>query len=269
PLVHIVFGFSSGGILRQVLRRVQSSDSILEFPDNLVYGPIANASEVERTKWVSRNLAPSITPSGEEFLLAPSASEIIEFWERFEKSHNRKVIWLSRRSSKEYCGFLECVYRSRNDEKILANDLTDRRWPVREDNHASDRPISSTSHLNVENMLSFFDSWSRLTSGRRKEAIGEWEKLRNENEDLRVFADGKLISAPISYFDESILSNVDQKWRKATRVLIEALNEHWDDYYNDVAFELLHARLLRLIDSDRVASRGNVADLTLLEIRKS
>lgn len=262
-MLHVVFGDSAGGILRQGLRKAQVDEQILSFPDNLAYGPICGGAR-RRVAWCQNQFAALKDGSW----LFPSEPGWADFWDQFNRAKSHKVIWLSRRSSREYCGFLECLYRTDLDDSVLINDLTEQSIPTSPTEGTPSLPVHSTSHLNVENLMRFYENWEVLNPDRRKNFLDEWELLRKENGHFRIFADTKLVSAPDSYFDESILSNLEVKWRKAPRVIAEVIQDHWGCYLNDVGFEILFARLIELIKDDRIAARGDPTGSMLLEVRR-
>lgn len=263
PLVHVVFGDSVGGILRQGLRQAQLREEILSFPDNLAYGPV-NGDPSIRIGWCQGRF----DDLKDGRWLYPSASDLADFWDRFDQAKSRKVIWVSRRSSREYCGFLECLFRSDANDSILINDLTDQHISRKTTEGITSLPIVSTGHLNVENLMRFYGSWHLLSPELRESFIEEWKPLREENAHYRVFAGSKMLSASNSYFDESILLNLDEKWRKAVRVIGDTLQDHWHGHYNDVGSDILWARLNELIRDNRIAGRGDFTDLWMLEVRR-
>jgi len=263
PLLHVVFGDSVGGILRQGLRKARLREEILSFPDNLAYGPISD-DPCTRVAWCQGQF----DGLKNRQLIYPSVSDLADFWDRFDQAKSRKVIWVSRRSSREFCGLLECIHQSDANDSILINDLTDQLISRKTTDSITSVPIHSTGHLDVENMMRFYGNCEVLRPELRESFVEEWKPLREENRHYRVFAGSKLISAPNSHFDESILLNLNEKWRKASRVIGETLQDHWISYYNDVGFEALLVRLNELINDNQIVGRGDCTDLGLLEVRR-
>ena len=263
--VHVVFGDSPAGILRQGLRQSGSTDLVLSFADNLAFGPIKGGRPDRRTGWSEAGFCLP-DDDGCHF---PTEADLTPFWERYHQATDCKTIWVSRRSSREYCGFLECLYRTHRDDRIQVNDLTDQRLPQWQDGGWVEQPVCSTGHLNVENLMRFYANGSPLPSSRRREFIREWTALREENGAFRVFADGKLVSVPISYFDESLLSNMRAEWRKALQVVGDTQMRHWGDHFDDLDEDVLFTRLKRLAMEGRIDARGDRAQIHRLEFRKA
>ena len=47
----------------------------------------------------------------------------------------------------------------------------------------------------------------------------DWRRLRAENAPLRLVDGDKLVSAPITHFDDLVLSFVDADWKKGARIV--------------------------------------------------
>lgn len=249
PLVHVVFGESAGGALRQALKQAGIAEQILPCPDRFALGPIDGGSVQDRMDWVRYSL-PGVA---DDRYYLPTPAEMGLFWEQFHDAVNKKVIWFSRRVSNEYCCFLECLQRADSDDQLLINDFT------------SHPPVS---HLHPEELIGFYGDWEPLAQSDREKYLREWSLLRSENSAFRVLADGRLVSAPIEFFDEQILSNVKDRWRKAARVVGETMALNWHgDYYNDVGDLVLLSRLNYLVDQGQVLARGNRTKMRGLEVR--
>jgi len=114
-IVHVVFTPSGAGCLRQALKSARRDDEVVAFFDNLSFGPI-NPPDASRAKWVESELGWT------EWEVVDSHSE--SFWREALSSDRRRVAWLSRRSTMEYAGFLEWLWRL-GDIPCEVVDLTD------------------------------------------------------------------------------------------------------------------------------------------------
>jgi len=84
--------------------------------------------------------------------------------------------------------------------------------------------------------------------------------LRKENTALRILVDGRLVSAPITFYDDLIMSCVGEDWRKTTRLAGEASVATWDEYARQSNEDLMMARLFALVNARRIESRGELDD---------
>ena len=64
----------------------------------------------------------------------------------------------------------------------------------------------------------------------RRRYLELWQQLRSENAPLRVIDGDRLASAPISFFDELLMSFVTDHWQKVARVVGHALGSQMDDW---------------------------------------
>jgi hypothetical protein len=102
-MAHIVFTPSGAGCLVQALRKAGRDDPVIACFDNMSFGPINPAESALRTEWVEREFGRT------EWNLVGAQSERV--WDEARFPGNRKVAWLSRRSTMEYANFLEWLWR--------------------------------------------------------------------------------------------------------------------------------------------------------------
>jgi hypothetical protein len=107
-----------------------------------------------------------------------------------------------------------------------------------------------------------------LQPSERQGYLDLWQQLRSENAPLRVIDSGRLVSAPISFFDEMLMSLVTEHWRKAIRVIGEALVSEMYEGDLQAGDLLLSARLDALAKDGRLEFRGGSArDMHMSEVR--
>lgn len=95
-----------------------------------------------------------------------------------------------------------------------------------------------------------------------------WGQLLSENAPLRVLNGDKLVSAPISFFDEMLTSLVTEHWRKAARIIGTAMGDEMEDGIIQSDDTLLSARLDALARDGRLEIRGGSArDMHVSEVR--
>jgi hypothetical protein len=128
--IHIIFGEAGATELRDALRQLGHDDVVLDYPDDLGFGPIAPADPMTRAKWVADTLDEpewrNIIPHVESFWAALRGDE-------------RHVVWFSRRVTRDYTGFLEYLSRIGNRSCDVV-DLTEIILPV----HGVDSAIAGS-----------------------------------------------------------------------------------------------------------------------------
>ncbi len=106
-----------------------------------------------------------------------------------------------------------------------------------------------------------------ITPEERKSYQSLWQRLRAEDAPLRVLKEGELVSAPLSYFDPLLLSFTTSEWRRAMRLVGDALGSL--DYENCFGtFDIiLSARIRSLVQAGQLEARGDLYELYSAEVR--
>ena len=260
--LHVVFTPSGAGCLRAALKSAGRNDQVVAFFDNLSFGPI-NPPDASRAKWVADELGWT------EWSEVVAGSET--FWREALSSNHRKVAWLSRRSAMEYAGFLDWLWRLGQAECDLV-DLTN----IRISRLAPDGPpqpltlVRSVAMLPADDIRAhaLWDLAEPLQIGTRDRYIDLWRQLRAENAPLRVLHNNRLRSAPITFFDELLMSYVAEDWQKVARVVGQALASEWDDEVFQASDLFLASRMNALIEGGRLELRGQSAlEMRFSEVR--
>jgi hypothetical protein len=103
--------------------------------------------------------------------------------------------------------------------------------------------------------------------GRYRQA---WSRLKQENAPLRVIAETGLVSAPITYFDDVLLSYATYDWRKGARIVGEAMTELWQGPRGQrVGDLLLWARVCALGEAGLLELRWDASGIAATEVRRS
>ena len=111
------------------------------------------------------------------------------------------------------------------------------------------------------------DRAEKLTPALRERYREPWGLLRSENAPLRVFSEGELVSAPITYFDPILLSHARPEWQKAALVIARALSDFWDTSLHQTGDLELASRLRALADAGRLESQGDLLHIRHSEVR--
>ena len=188
--------------LEAALRQAGREDRVACHRDNLAVGPIDRPDAQARAVWMDREL-PVAEPNEERF------PEDAAFWHEALRGDVRKVAWMSRRSAPEYCAFLEWLWRL-GEQPCEVIDLTD--MPV-----GSRRRVFLLGLLDAEEIADnrLWDRAVSLAAAARERYHGLWRQLRAENAPLRVVDGGGLRSAPITFFDQQLLSFAKPSWQRA------------------------------------------------------
>jgi hypothetical protein len=262
-VLHFVFTPSGAGCLLQALKKAGRNDPVIIEYDDFSFGPIDPSDAASRAEWVANELGETDWNRG-----PPTPGR--ELYET-QFPDNRKVAWLTRRSAMEYAGFLDWLWRL-GDVPCEVVDLTDLTVSYHPQ-HGPPRPPSlmmSVGMLHHDKICDdrLWDLARPLQSGERQGYLDLWQRLRLENAPLRVIEDARLVSAPISFFDEVLMSLVSEHWRKARRIVGEALVSEM--YQGTIQPDdlVLSARLNALVKDGRVEIRGGSAfDMRSSEVR--
>jgi uncharacterized protein DUF3658/uncharacterized protein DUF1835 len=259
--LHVVFNPSGAAGLRDALRQAGRDDRVACLMDNLSFGPIAPPDAEARCKWVEHELGYEW-----EDVCAKAAA----FWGEALPPADRKVAWLSRRSTLEYTGFLEWLWRL-GDQPFELVDVTDVTViGHREDGTPTEPQLAMSLGLLhpyqiIDNGL--LDSAERITSAMHDQYRRLWERLRRENAPLRILGPHGLVSAPITHFDSALLSHARTQWQKAAMVIARALVDFSDASLLQTDDLVLAARLRALAEAGHVESEGDLSDIRHSEVR--
>ena len=254
--LHVVVGESAGGVLRQALRLLGRDDRVAVLADDLSIGPINPAEPRARVAWAARELGFN---SGGTIV-----RRIENSWSEALAPVSRRIVWTSRRSGPDYTGFLEWLWRV-GDETCEVVDLTDARFaggPGGDLGWIVSLGVLDPNQIVAMGLLDRAEPLSESARFRYREI---WRELRAENAPLRVVSDRGLSSAPITFYDEELLSYAVGHWRKVARIVGEALsNQGGLARYGDL---LLAARVRALAQAGRLEARGNPIKMRFSEVR--
>jgi hypothetical protein len=258
--LHIVFSDSAIGLLRRALVKLGRDDAIVSLPDNYAIGPIDPPDPAVRATWLEHHL-------GESTDLDPESASAA--WQVALSASGRRVVWMSRRTTIEYAGFLEWVSRAGDGAYDVA-DLTDHEIEVQDrQGRMQRRRAVSLSLLNPDAtaIQSFIDDARPLSERQRSTYQEAWQNLRTENAPLRVLRNNELVSAPITFFDDLLLSFASDRWRKTAMLIAQALVASWDDDCMQVGDGLLGARVRALAKARQLDSQGDLSDWHHSEVK--
>jgi hypothetical protein len=259
-ILHFVFTPSGAGCLVRALAKAGRDDQVIASFDDMSFGPIDPPERSLRAKWVETNPGRADWGNftvGEERL-----------WNDARFPNARKIAWLTRWSAKEYAGFLAWLWRI-GDARCDVVDLTEVTY-CPEHGPPSQRPAMGLGMLSPDQICEdkLWDLAEPLQTTAREQHLNLWQQLRSENAPLRVIDGDKLVSAPISFFDSSLISFVTENWQKVSRIVGQSLASGADDTLpvDDI---LLRARINALVESGCLEIRGqSERDIFQSEVRR-
>lgn len=261
--IHIVFGEAGEIELRDALRQVGRDDRVLDFPDDLSFGPIAPPDPTVRATWV----AETRFEDGWRAIVP----EVEKFWADALSADERHIVWFSRRVTCDYAGFLEYLWHI-DDRPCNLVDLTEVMVPVRDATGrvAKSRPARAIGFLESYQFIDgdLFSLAVPLGDEARAAYRGEWAKLREENTPLRIVTPAlRLASVPLTYFDDALLQHVRTDFRKSAMIIGQVMSRAWDTEVYDVGDFFLSSRLIALAKAGVIESQGNLRRMTHSEVR--
>ncbi len=249
PIVHIVFAISGGGLLRQALWMAGRDEKVVEIWGDLNVGPLDPSDPAARAKWLEKEIG-RVEPE--------TSSECT--WNETRFPDHRKVAWFTRRSAMEYAGFLGWLWQ-RGDAPCDIVDLTDveiKDPPRAGPPESWTLPSLASLHPDIIHHNRLWDLARKLLESERLGYREQWEQCLFENALLRVIEGGRLVSAPISFFDPLLMSHVREVWRSVSAVFSSVINSHWDDGVRQTDDAFLAARIRALAESGRLELRGEI-----------
>lgn len=258
-ILHAVFNYSAAGSVRQAIEAAARDDEVVATGDDLSMGPI-NPPEIDaRVEWL-RHIWGLEEPGDEYDDVRFHVQRDDLAWTRILNHEGLLVVWMSRRSSSEYCGFMELLRRV-GEKPFNIVDISE--YQVK------GRYIFTTGMLNPNEFFrdELFGRMAMLSEEDRIRYNAEWRRLQSENAPLRAQENGRIVSAPIDYLDRRILSLVGTEWTKGARIVGNILGEDWDRCQAEKGDGFYWSRLLHLVKQREVEARGDLSTMRTTELR--
>lgn len=277
-VLHVVFTPEGAWSLGRALRTEgRSKERVVCLLDDLSFGPVNPPDPSVREAWVETELGftgwPD-TPEGSFPWATTEAGDVEwdelgaasrQFWDEALSGQARKIVWMTRRSTREYTGFLEWLWQS-GDAPCEIVDLTE--CSVSDYRHF--RPhqtlipqlrVVSLGRLWPESIVGnrLRDRAVPLQAADRFRYRELWQQLRTENAPFRVAGRDGLMSAPISFFDETLMDCAVANWRKVARIVGDVLSAQYDEDLPRCSSMVLAARIQALVKRGRLEFAGRTA----------
>lgn len=264
PVLHIVFTESGSHRLREALRQVGRPDRVIGLTDDLTIGPINPPNPTLRARWIRSEIG--------RVVHLGAGHRASRFWASIAAHQGRRIVWTSRRSAWDHAGFLAVNWRL-GGAGCEVVDLTDMPFTVLDGlGDPFQPPFANCLMMLRANDIVDNRIWELATPldlTRRESCRTHWGKLRTEKAMLRVIdSDLVMRSAPISFYDERLLSRVPVKWGKSARIVGEVMRMH-DGHPcpHQVTDYFLASRLRALADARRIESHGDLRQIRFSEVR--
>lgn len=263
PTCHILFSDSAAHSLSEALQRAGRADRVISLPDDLSFGPIDPPNPAAREDWMRRELGFDLTDEGWPL------DQVDAFWTEALAAETHRVVWVSKRSAPEYAGFLEFVWRLGDSAcDVIEFDRQELAYRAR-DGTARRNLVLVLGELTPEHFTEtrYWERAVPLDAATRGRYQANWVRLREENAPIRILDDSGMISAPLTCFDDLLISCVIDRWRKSARVIGEALVSFIDGPFCQVGEFVLIARLRALAATGKLESQGDLAQPRFSEVR--
>lgn len=240
--------------MRQGLVLAGRDDEVIGLQDNWSQGPIDSDDLGKRLNAVEDALEIEID--------ADDRGSIEAFWKRALDAISPRIVWFSKWSTMEYCGFLEWLRRNGGRPFTLV-DLSDAALPDPRTPGVL-YPIQCVSLVREER---FADNalWNRaiVPDSRATADWNElWARLRSENAPLRVMTPEGLVSAQVDYFDDDILKHASAEWMFDRYIVGNVLADMmFESFRERGVFQcgdlILFARLRALVEQGALEGLGD------------
>ncbi len=253
PTRHFVLGLTGSAQLRPALKAAGLADKVFELDDDLALGPIDRIDMGERIAFMQRIhgrqwRGPMDLDLDWNWLHETTA----KFWATAADTSVRRVVWYAADRASEFCAMAEWVRRFGGQpyEVVDLCSLTIPH-PMREGPPRLG-PAGSISSITSERIVEhrLWRLARPLTPQQRAGFTRVWQRLRAENDDLRLVHRGRASSWPISVVDDIILSLAGPDWRPSARIAGRAGSAFFDHGF--IGGLLTHGRIGCLVEAGRL-----------------
>ena len=195
--LHVVFGSSPAGIVRQALSELGRRERVLDLMDNLSLGPIASDDPEVRGSWLDKELGQY---DWQEIVREDANLPIKTIAEQ-----NCLVAWYAPNRAESFAGFQWWLSQIDGGPVSIMN-------------------VPDLHFHGTDAMMKLIDQEVDLSDAERERHQAEWQTLITENAPLRIVQDGCLLSVTLEYFDDLIVGFVSNEWRSTVRVVGDAFS---------------------------------------------
>lgn len=238
-MIHIVFGSSAAGTLRQLLLSRGLRQRVVDLQGRLHWGPISSGHFMHRGAWFDHN---SPCELGDHGWLD---QETIEFCKRVEADEDR-LIWIAPHCASELSGLYWYLAQfGGSGARMIVAD-----YPLRGWNEAP----PTLGMLDEKAMGELFDGPPSAWDAQRFPG-DRWFGLMAEDALLRIVDAGKLRSAPENFFDDFIWQQVPDRPTNLRRVVGNTMVASFD-LENSLDDNFIIWRLRELVQQGKIRCDG-------------
>ena len=259
--LHVVFGLSAAGSVREAVKRADLSDKVVGLVDDFSFGPTDSLDIKARQTFVEDVLRYDFDDDDTRKMRKA-------FWQKSLNSKKRRIVWLSRWSTMEYCNFLAWLEQN-GDAPFELVDLTDTQLPGWRDPSIME-PVMCTSLVGSDQFVRYrlWDRATPFTERQRREAMQLWGRLRGEDAPLRVIKPEGLVSGPLDYFDADLLRHIGEDWTGAGHVVGQVMGAMADDTFREGGIYqcgdlVLFSRVRAMVEMGVLEKKGRLYSATL------
>lgn len=259
-VIHVAWGASRSGSVRDALRRPGCGDLVIALTDALSLGPIDTLDPGARAAWFEAN-----TRRDDEPVVAGIDPE--RPWVEATAAGAYPVYWVCLTDAVEHAAFLAFASRMAGRPFDIVDATGLALTTV-----GGVSPIWSLGLLGPEDIVA-----SGLVERRRPfsraegdAAVAAWSRLRRENAPLRIVRDGRLVSAPLTQFDAALTGQAGPNRESLVRLIgrtLHHLSVEVDPPGQGCSHELLFARILALGEAGMLEVTGAGPGMRDYEVR--
>ena len=260
--IHIVFGDSAAGVLRHFLNKGESEfdGNIMNFRDDFSLGPLYEIDTEEglkrRLEWFKR----IFEKTGELDWFEEAARGIVDAYRKviLLGQGANIIVWHGENASNQAgLRYLSSVL----DEKDMYElDVSKACRAVRGENEYIPRSLAEISPEEIGDIISHV---KKVEMEKHAVLKDEWESLRKSLENLRILREEGIVGVNDEYYDDEILSSCTFNFKKAARVIGEAMGKS-EQLIGDMYIDY---RLRALIESKKIECRGTLKSMRDFDMR--
>lgn len=236
-VVNVVFGRLAADVLQIALARLERSEKVVVFPDDLSCGPL-NPLGAVREIWMQNNLY--LSPDDWEVF----PDKLDGFCNTLKLQGNKIICWACPYSVYELCGFDQCIDQTVGNLYYI--DTTVAAKFERGGNDDEGFP-PRLAHISPEIAAHLIGTDLPVSKILQADHLNKWQQLRAENAPLRIIGPQGVQSVSLSHFDPLLLAFSDTQWQSARWVITQAAVEANSDNFFRVDMMILTGRLRALV----------------------
>ncbi|MFF2448823.1 DUF1835 domain-containing protein [Neobacillus sp. NPDC058068] len=273
-MIHILFGQSSAGSLRAGFREkgIDKKEQIISFWDMFSIGPVRGlheeAGQGSRFEWMK-------DVKNDEF------GEFKEYSHHFQKTINQIrsipveapiTIWTADNAHEQIgLRFVLDILKGKNNDITVIN--TTKSYGELFNTGRRQYIFLHSGEINPDKLQIIYDQGEGrvLTDHDKEDYENEWISLSENQETLRIWRNGRIVSVPEDYYDPFIIRKAKKLHRrqdtkdfmKSARLIGEVLG-HLDQYVGD---EFLEYRLRKLIEKGVFDVEGSLIAMRYYSVK--